>query len=252
MASQRGQSAYADEFPEIPPEKWIQWLREDSFPEWGNVNGTLSDRLTAMNIDDVVAEYIDPDNLVVEIGPAEGYTSIGMCNITGADVLGIDLPAVFAGGTATNRHGPGPEPSFLGGVAPFLPVQDSVADGVAAFNSVTYLARNIGTVAADRLAAAGHVPDGRYDVAREVYVDRMVDDLLHDMARVTDDDGYALLAEQTDCSYLVLEKDSSTGWTVRDHDAHPDYLGDAFHIRYGPWVRHPSVEWAQDSARHTY
>ena len=165
-------------------------------PDWGNVDGTVPGRVSKMSVDSVVDEWVSEDDLVVEVGPSKGYTSCEIANISGAEVVGVDVPEAYSRGVADNEYGEGPNPDFVAGVTPIMPIQDGAIDGVVAFNSVTYLCRNIGSMMAEP----------NEEAVMNDYVEEAAADILKDFSRVTGDEGYVILGEQTDQSYLVLQK----------------------------------------------
>jgi hypothetical protein len=219
--------------PEVPREEWLERLQEDDFPEWANVRGTLPSRITSnMGSDEVVDRQVSEDDVVLDVGSSEGYTSLEVEEISGADVVGVDMPGAFSGGGVKGYGESSPE--YVGGVAPSLPFEDGSVDGVTAFNSVTYLVRNIGAVAEEVNDVSD--PD-RSRRLRDMSETAMAEELLDDFDRATGEDGYVLLGEQTDESYLLLEKsDSDYTWEVKDYDSFPDHSGAALHTRYRPWV----------------
>ncbi|MFB6076758.1 MAG: class I SAM-dependent methyltransferase [Candidatus Nanohaloarchaea archaeon] len=212
---------------------WYDGLQDGRFPGWRNVNGTAPGRLYAMGLDGVLERYMDVNEIWTEIGCATGYTTVGAANITGAEMVGVDLPHVVDD-TVTDPYGDGPEPAYVGAVAPDLPFAEGAFDGVLAPNSLTYLARQIGQ------------EDGA--AARQAFVD----ETLTKLGRITRDNGALILAEQADSSRLVLERetDADPPWTVAEYDAEPEAAGGpAFHLRYEPWVSSEEVRWSTKSER---
>lgn len=153
-------------------------------PEWGNVDGTLPGRISKMELEPVIERYVSEDDLVAEIGSAEGYTSTEMANLSGAKVVGVDMPEVFSQGVSENRYGEGPKPEYVAGVAPFLPFQDDSFDVVAGLNSVTYLSRNIGSLASDPHDDA---TEEQHERLEQLYTASFVRGLLDEFDRITDD-----------------------------------------------------------------
>lgn len=225
-------------YPEFEPEDWVPDLRDMELPDWGNVDGTLSGRVRKMGLDGVVDEYFSEDDTVVEVGCARGYTSTEIANISGADVVGVDVPEAYSGGVSENRYGDGPDPEYVSGVAPSLPFRDGSVDGVAALNSVTYLARSLGSVAAEREEG---VSSGQRERLEEFYTRGVVRDILDDFERITDEGGYLLLGEQTDSSYLLLEREDD-GWITEDYGSFPDHDGESIHRRFRPWIQDEKVQ----------
>ena len=225
-------------FPRLSMSEWAPGLRDLDMPEWGNVDGTLSGRVSKMDLDGVVDDYISEDDIVVEVGSSTGYTTTEVANISEAEVVGVDVPEAFSRGTVGNRYGPGPEPSYVSGLAPELPFKDDSLDGVVAFNSVTYLARNIGSLASEMHE---DISDSRSQRLGELYSQGIVREFLEEFDRITGEDGYVLLGEQSDSSYLVLEKDGSE-WYASEHGSFPEHEGDSLHIRYSPWIRDENVK----------
>ena len=72
-------------------------------PDWGNVDGTLAGRVSKMDLDDIVEDYFSEGDTVVEVGCAYGYTSTEIANISGADVIGVDVPEAFCRGVFENQ-----------------------------------------------------------------------------------------------------------------------------------------------------
>jgi len=205
-------------------------------PDWGNVDGTLSGRVRKMNLDDLIDEYFSEEDTVVEVGCARGYTSTEIANISGAKVVGVDVPEAYSRGVSENRYGDGPSPEYVSGVAPELPFKDESVDSIAALNSVTYLARSLGSVAADRQ----NVSTKSRDQVEKFYTQSVVRDVLEDFERVTKEGGYVLLGEQSDSSYLLLEKEDE-GWTAEAYGSFPDHDGENIHTRYRPWIQDEDV-----------
>jgi hypothetical protein len=224
--------------PELPTEMWVPELRDFDMPEWSNVEGTLSGRIRKMNLDDVIEEYVSEDDIVVEVGSSKGYTSVEIANITDAQVLGADVPEAFSRGTANNRYGKGPEPDYVSGIAPFLPIKDESVDGIVALNSVSYLCRNIGSLATDYEEGAS---EQQLEKLEELHSQSMAKNLLDDFDRITGESGYVILGEQTDSSYLVLEKDDKE-WKTTDYGSFPEHDGESLHTRYRSWILDENVE----------
>jgi hypothetical protein len=231
-------SANSRSLPELPEEEWVPALRDFDMPEWGNVDGTLPGRIREMDLDDVVEEYVSEDDTVLDMGCAEGYTSVEVANISGADVIGVDVPEAFSRGTAGNKYGEGPEPDYVSGLAPSLPVKDGSLNGVVALNSASYLVRNIGSMASDYEEGAS---EDQMERLGDLHRGGMTERLLDDFHRATGEDGYVLLGEQTDSSYLVLEKDGDS-WTTSDYGAFPGQEGETLHTRYRPWIQNEKVD----------
>lgn len=225
------------DLPDFDPEDWVPDLRTMDLPNWGNVDGTLSGRVRKMDLDDIVEDYFSEDDTIVEVGCASGYTSTEIANISGANVVGIDVPEAYAGGVSENKYGDGPKPGYFSGVAPELPFQEDSVDGIAALNSVTYLARSLGSVAADRHE---DVSTQDREKIEDFYTQSVVRDVLGDFERVTKEGGYVLLGEQSDSSYLLLEKEEE-GWTAEGYGSFPDHDGENIHTRYKPWIRDENV-----------
>lgn len=191
-----------------------------------------------MNVDDVVEEYFSEENTVVEVGCSNGYTSTEIANISGADVVGVDVPEVYSGGVSENKYGDRPKPSYVSGVAPSLPFKENSVDGIAALNSVTYLARSLGSVAADSEEVETKSQKERLE---KFYTQGVVRDLLEDFDRITDEGSYLLLGEQSDSSYLLLEREEN-GWIAEDYGSFPEYDGENIHRRFRPWIEDENVE----------
>jgi len=222
--------------PEFDSEDWVSDLRSMDLPDWGNVDGTLSGRVRKMNLDDLIDEYFSEEDTVVEVGCARGYTSTEIANISGAKVVGVDVPEAYSRGVSENRYGDGPSPEYVSGVAPELPFKDESVDSIAALNSVTYLARSLGSVAADRQ----NVSTKSRDQVEKFYTQSVVRDVLEDFERVTKEGGYVLLGEQSDSSYLLLEKEDEE-WTAEAYGSFPDHDGENIHTRYRPWIQDEDV-----------
>lgn len=224
------------DLPDFDPEDWVPDLRTMDLPDWGNVDGTLSGRVRKMNLDDVIDEYFSESDTVVEVGCADGYTSTEIANISGANVVGVDVPEAYSRGVSENKYGDGPAPGYVSGVAPELPFQEDSIDGIAALNSVTYLARSLGSVAADRQ----NVSKESREQVEDFYTQSVVRDILDDFERVTKEGRYVLLGEQSDSSYLLLEKEED-GWTAESYGSFPDHDGENIHTRYKPWIQDENV-----------
>lgn len=235
-------SEISSDIPELEPEDWVPDLRDKDLPEWGNVDGTLSGRVRKMEVSDVVEEYFSEDDNIVEVGCARGNTSVEIANISGSNVVGVDVPEAYARGVAENRYGDGPDSGYVSGLAPELPFKEDSIDGIAALNSVTYLARSLGSVAADRMETGSE--EERENV-EELYRQDVVRDVLEDFERITKEGGYVLLGEQSDCSYLVLEKQEE-GWKAEDYGSFPEHDGDSIHRRYRPWLMDENVDYGQN------
>lgn len=235
MASNRS----SGNFPELGPEEWIPKLRDMDLPDWGNVDGTLAGRVSNMDLDDIVEDYFSEGDTVVEVGCAYGYTSTEIANISGADVIGVDVPEAFSGGVSENRYGEGSKPGYFSAVAPSLPFKESSVDGIVALNSVTYLARSLGSVAADR---EGDVSPGQRDRLENFYTQGVVRDLLEDFERITKDGGYLLMGEQSDSSYLLIEK-ADDGWSTEKYGAFPEHDGETIHRRFRPWIEDEKIDY---------
>lgn len=229
------------DLPDFDSEDWVPDLRNMDLPDWGNVDGTLSGRVRKMNIDDVIDEYFSEEDTVVEVGCAEGYTSTEISNISGANVVGVDVPEAYSRGVSNNKYGNGPTPGYVSGVAPELPFKEESIDGIAALNSVTYLARSLGSVAADR---QDNISEESREQVEDFYTQSVVRDVLDDFERVTKEGGYVLLGEQSDSSYLLLEKEEE-GWTTEDYGSFPDHDGENIHRRYRPWIQDEKVEYRE-------
>lgn len=226
--------------PKFDQEDWLPDLRGMELPEWGNVDGTLSGRVGKMDIDDVVGEYFSEDDIIAEVGCAKGYTSTELANISGAEVVGVDVPEAFSQGVSRNKYGDGPTPAYVSGAAPSLPFKEESLDGIAALNSVTYLARSLGSVAAEEEIGAS---DYQREKLKEFYTQSVVRDLLEDFGRVVQDEGYVVLAEQSDSSYLLLQKDEDS-WIAEDYGSFPDHDGENIHRRFRPWIQDEKVNYS--------
>ncbi len=227
------------DLPELEREDWVPDLREMDLPEWGNVDGTLSGRVRKMEIDDVIDQYFSGEEYVVEVGCAQGYTSTEIANISGAHVVGVDVPEAYSRGTSENKYGDGPTPKYVSGLSPELPFKEDSVDGIAALNSVTYLARSLGSVAADRTET---VSEQHREEVEELYQQEVVRDLLEDFERITKEGGHVVLGEQSDSSYLVLEKEEG-GWKADDYGAFPEHDGETVHRRFKPWLKDEKVDY---------
>lgn len=234
-------SEISTELPELEPEDWVPDLREMDLPEWGNVDGTLSGRVSKMEISDVVEEYFSEEDNIIEVGCARGKTSVEIAEISEANVVGVDVPEAYARGVAENKYSNGPDPQYVSGLAPELPFKEESVDGIAALNSVTYLARSLGSVAADRMETSS---DEQRENIERLYQQDVVRDVLEDFERITKEGGHVILGEQTDCSYLVLEKQDD-GWKAEDYGSFPDHDGESIHTRYRPWLMDENVEYNQ-------
>lgn len=226
-------------YPDFDPEDWVPDLRDMDLPDWGNVDGTLSGRVRKMGIDDVVDEYFSEEDTVVEVGCAQGYTSTEIANISGADVVGVDVPEAYSRGVSENKYGDGPDPVYVSGVAPSLPFKEDSVDGIAALNSVTYLARSLGSVAAD---AQNINSENQRERLKAFYTQGVVRDLLEDFERVTDEGSHLLLGEQSDSSYLLLEREEN-GWKAQDYGSFPEHDGETIHRRFRPWIQDEKVSY---------
>lgn len=218
---------------------WVQDLRGEGFEGWRNTAGSSPDRLYRMGHADVVDEYFSGEDVIVDVGCSNGSTSTNLSNTTEAEIMGVDLPQVLSRSELSeNQYGEGSQPQYVGGLSPHLPLQDSSVDGVAALNSLTYLARQM---------------EDPEEFSKSV---------LEDFARITNPGGYVLLGEQTESSYLVLQEDSESGrsWQISDFDAEVrdtdrELARDgerSLHIRYEPWVSSPEVEWSDHRSQETY
>lgn len=228
-------------YPDFEPEKWVPSLRDMELPDWGNVDGTLSGRVRKMDMTDIVKEYFSENDIIVEVGCAQGYTTTEIANISDTEIIGVDVPEAFSRGTAENKYGDGPQPDYVSGVAPFLPFEEDSVDGIAALNSVTYLARSLGSVAADKEKGASQK---QKKILEDFHTQGIVRDLMGDFERITSEGSYLLLGEQTDSSYLLLEREDD-GWVTEDYGSFPGYNGENIHTRYKPWIQDEKVDYSR-------
>jgi len=219
-------------------EEWVSRLRNVDMPDWGNVDGTKPGRVSDMDLDNVIDRWVSEDDIVLEVGCSKGYTSSEIANISEAEVVGVDVPEVYSNGIVENKHGRGPSPQYFSAVAPVLPFKEGSVEGVAALNSLTYLCRNIGKIAVEREQKGNR---DRENVQKE-YTQEAITDMLDELNRVTADKSYVILGEQTDHSYLVLEKDDSE-WQVEDYNSMDRRNGKSMHIRYRPWIQNEKVNY---------